>query len=435
IITVFAFCFVLLFAQGVYPQEKLTLNQAVDIEPDKTQTYPISLNDRDYVSGSITQRGKVDVIILNPDGSLMRRFLGPSGDAKNSFAFVAEGGGVYSINIGNPGEQAVNYELLLEKILSLNERLQPEPWSDPYPSPRIQALRSQIASGQTKTEAFWKEVAQQGTPLVESFGSDGKHQLVTFLWRSQHETRNVVVRGSFEGPGSATDFASHRIGNSDVWYLTMKFPRGARFTYKLSPNDPLTFIGPRARQRGATLQTDPLNPRRSDCPAGASKFRCQSVAELPGAVPQSWSISKPGTAEGRIEKHTIKSEIQKIERGFSVYTPPNYKSEARPNALLVLFDEEEYLSSDQQAQTMLNNLIAASKIPPTVVVLVRNVGNRRLVDLIANSEFADFLATELIPWVRTHYNVTKVEPMSTIPDATSHLGCAPSPLQHRAHTI
>jgi enterochelin esterase family protein len=187
----------------------------------------------------------------------------------------------------------------------------------------------------------------------------------------------------------------------------VKLPSGARFSYQLSPNDPMIFRSPRAAQHRATAQADPLNPRRVDCPAGAAKFRCESAAELPGAPTQSWSITKPGAPEGRIEKHSIKSEIQKLEREFSVYTPPDYKADGPPYVLLVLFDGDEYLSSDMQAQTTLNNLIAAKRIPPTVAVLVENVPNRRLVDLVANPEFSDFMATELVPWVRAHYNVSK----------------------------
>ena len=61
----------------------------------------------------------------------------------------------------------------------------------------MQALRSQIDSGQTSTETFWKEIREVGTPLVAPYGSDGKYQLVTFLWRSQHDTRNVLVTESF----------------------------------------------------------------------------------------------------------------------------------------------------------------------------------------------------------------------------------------------
>ena len=129
----------------------------------------------------------------------------------------------------------------------------------------------------------------------------------------------------------------------------------------------MTFEGPRAAQRAATRQADPLNPHRSECPPNTSKFRCQSVAELPGAAPQPWIVSKPGTPEGRVEKQSIKSTIQKIERPFSVYTPPNYKVNGSAYPLLILFDGED-LPSDRYPVTTLDNLIAASKIPATVAV-------------------------------------------------------------------
>jgi hypothetical protein len=88
-------------AQGVSTQRKLLPNQTVvqGIEPGKTDSYAISLNDGDYVSGSIKQHGKVNVSILSTDGSLLRRFPGPSEDMKRQFAFAAEGTGSYSIVI------------------------------------------------------------------------------------------------------------------------------------------------------------------------------------------------------------------------------------------------------------------------------------------------------------------------------------------------
>src|ERR687898_1739867 len=90
----------------------------------------------------------------------------------------------------------------------------------------------------------------------------------------------------------------------------------------------------------------------------------------------------------------------KIDRSFSVYTPANYKADGPPNALLILFDGED-LASDQFRLPTLNNLIAASRIPPTVAVFVNNVPRRRLVDLVASPEFADFMAKELVPWIRS----------------------------------
>ena len=415
IITIFSVCVLLLSAAVVSGQEKLSPNQSVarKIEPGKTELFAITLNDGDYVNASIGYKGKINFFVLYPDGTIGRRLIGSSGEAKLPFVFVAEGAGSYSFKIENPGDQLATYELAIGEVVPLNERLKPQPWSDPYPSPRIQRLLTQLAEGQTNTDSFWKQVAQEGTPLIEPYGSDGKYQLVTFLWRSKHDTRNVFVRGSYLGVGPPANYSMHQIPNSDVWYLTVKVPSGARFTYQLSPNDPLTFDGPRAAQRSATRQSDPLNKHPlSACPPNTSKFNCSSVAELPGAPPQPWLVAKPGIAEGRIEKQSIKSSIQKIERPLSVYTPANYKADGPPYALLILFDGED-LPQNQYLVTTLNNLIAASKIPPTVAVFVDNVPRRRLVDLVANPEFADFMAKELVPWVRSRYNVTK-DPKQTV---------------------
>jgi enterochelin esterase-like enzyme len=410
------FCFLFLPTQEVIAQERLSPNQTVarKIEPGKTDLFSIALKDGDYFNVSIGYKGRINFFIMNPDGTIARRLIGSSGDEKESYAVAAEGGGSYSFKIENPGNQSATYELAIGEVIALNDRLKPQPRSDPYPSKRIQALRNQIGAGQTSTESFWKQVAAEGTPLTEPYGSDGKYQLVTFLWRSKNDTRNVFVRGSYLGVGPPADYSMHQIANSDVWYLTVKLPSGARFVYQLSPNDPLTFEGPRAAQRGATRQADPLNKNPlSACPPDTGKFDCDSVAELPGAAPQPWLAAKPGVAEGRVEKQTIKSAIQKIDRPVSVYTPANYKADGPPNALLILFDGEDLSDDGQYRVTTLNNLIAASRIPPTVAVFVDNIPRRRLVDLVASDEFADFMAKELVPWIRSHYNVTK-DPKQTV---------------------
>jgi enterochelin esterase family protein len=404
---------------NAFAQEKLSVNQPVNqtVTAGVTNKYPIRLNDGDYVEVSLaSQYGRVNLLVANPDGSLMREFAGPSVGARNTYAFATEGAGIFSLNIVNPGEQAAIYELTLQKIVSLDERLRPGEWSDPDPSPRIQALRKQIASGETNTESFWKEVAAQGTPLVERLNAN--YWLVTFLWRAQHDTRRVMVTGSFNVPGPTRNNLMHRIGNSDVWYLTLKLPKSARFTYRRVPNNP-----PGSESTQATAQADSYNPRRWDCPKTAKKFRCRSIVELPDAALQPWIVSNPGTPAGRIEKQTIKSAIQKLERDLVIYTLAGYETDGSPNGLLLLFDGDDILSDDFQGQTTLDNLIVARKIPPTVVVMVDNVGERRLVDLVANPEFADFMATELVPWVRAHYNVTR-DPERTVVSGESAGGLA-----------
>jgi enterochelin esterase family protein len=410
-----AFCFLVLGGQEVIAQERLSPNQTVarTIKPRSTDVFSIPLKDGDYFNVSIGYKGRINFFLLNPDGTIARRLLETSGEDKSSFPFAAEGAGSYSFKIENPGDQPASYELAIGSVVSLDERLKPEPWSEPYPTKRIQTLRAQINAGQANTDSFWKQIKEEGTPLTEPFGSDGKYQLVTFLWRSKHDTRNVLVIGSFLGVGPPADYSMHQIANSDVWYLTLKLPSGGRFTYQLSPNDPLTFADARAPQRAATRQADPLslNPL-SACPPDTSKFNCESVAELPGAPPQPWLVKKPGTAEGRVEKQHIKSAIQKLDRPFSVYTPANYKADGPPNRLLILFDGED-LADDPYPVTTLDNLIAAGKIPATVAVFVENVPHRRLVDLVASDEFADFMAKELVPWIQSHYNVTK-DPKQTV---------------------
>jgi enterochelin esterase family protein len=54
----------------------------------------------------------------------------------------------------------------------------------------------------------------------------------------------------------------------------------------------------------------------------------------------------------------------------------------------------------------LDNLLAAGKIPPLVVVGIHNLSSQtRQRDLDCSNEFAGFLAKELVPWARKAYRV------------------------------
>jgi enterochelin esterase-like enzyme len=387
------------------------------LSPHKTVTRPIEpgspqlslhLNSGDYVTGTITQLGKVSFVVYLPDNSVLRTFRAAASDGKEPFAFAAEAAGDYKIEL-TAGEKPAQDALRIDAITGLKERLEPEPWTDPNPSPRIEALRLQIASGNTDTTAFWEQVTAEGTPLIEPYGESHKYKLVTFLWRATYDTRNVFVRSPLNLPElQLRDYAMHRLMNTDVWYLSLKIPVGARFTYRISPNDPLVFDGPRSAQRATTSQADPLNPRRWNCDPqeSSSRFRCHSYAELPGAPPRTWFIKRPGVAEGKIETRQLHSEIQKLDRTIAIYTPPDHQPTGRRSHLLVVFDGEDHVDDEVALPTTLNNLIAASRIPSTVAVMVYNVEGRRLKDLLLNQEFGDFLAKELVPWMRQHYNVT-----------------------------
>jgi enterochelin esterase-like enzyme len=377
----------------------------------------------DYVTATITRRGKIDIEVRRPDGSSLRRFRSPAADGKRQFGFVAEPGGRYGIDLANPSESSARFEISLDAITSLAERLKPAPDTDAFASNVIEGLRKQVAAGNSSTDRFWVEVTSKGTPLIEPSGSDGKYQLITFLWRGTPTTSNVVVLGPNWGSQHHTDNSMHRIGGTDVWYLTKRLPSGARFEYRLSLNDPLTSDSLASAIRRVTAQADPLNPNDWECSAGSPKHECYSAVELPGAVPQPWFVKQPGKPTGNVEHHDVRSDIQKLDRSIAIYTPPGYRRGGPPNDLLFLFDGPAYLSPGNAMPITMDNLIAAAKIPPTVAVLVSNVGDRRLTDLVPNPEFADFMAKELVPWVRSRYHVTS-DPGRTVVGGFSAGGLA-----------
>jgi enterochelin esterase family protein len=147
------------------------------------------------------------------------------------------------------------------------------------------------------------------------------------------------------------------------------------------------------------------------------------MVELAGAVPQPWIVKNSAIPAGHVEKQKIRSELLKNEHGLSVYTPPGYKASGDPYALLVVFDEDAYLDR-VPTPVILDNLIAASKIPATVAVLIANPSlESRNKELPPNPDFADFLAEELVPWIRAHYNVTR-DSRLTVVGGSSYGGIA-----------
>jgi enterochelin esterase-like enzyme len=406
-------------------QESLKINEPVErqLASSSVQSYSIELKAGDYVASLLDQHGRTDLTIVAPNGSPLRHYPGPAEDGKRLCVFVADIPGSYRLDVTTSATQPVSYKLTLNQVLSLDERLKPKEWQDPNPSPRMDALRKQAASGDADIKTFWKQVTVEGTPLVEPIEKDPQHQLVTFLWHGTPETRNVLLNASLQiGGRHPLDFVMHQIPNTDVWYLTIRLPTGARFTYGLSQNDPLVFSGPQP-ERFATTQADPLNPHRWGCAPDASRYDCQSIAEIKGAVPQPWIMKNSNIAEGTIDKQKIHSELLNNEHDLSIYLPAGYKANAAPYDLVIIFDESAYLGK-VPTPVILDNLIAASKIPPTVAVLIANpTQDSRNKELPPNPKFADFLAQELIPWIHAHYNVTN-DPGKTVVAGSSLGGLA-----------
>ena len=99
-------------------------------------------------------------------------------------------------------------------------------------SPRLAALQERLKSGDTKAlDSFWREIAEQGAPIIEGVQGNDRDVLVTILWRGTEETRSVFVFGP---PGIDKPMA--RLLDTDLWYKTFRLQKGARFVYLLATN-------------------------------------------------------------------------------------------------------------------------------------------------------------------------------------------------------
>ena len=175
-----------------------------------------------------------------------------------------------------------------------------------------------------------------------------------------------------------------RIPDTDVWYRTYDVRNDARFTYSLSENDPLAlFTDP---NRKSNAKADPLNPH---------KFATgQTYVELPSAPSQPWIALRPPAMSGKVENTSVKNF------NVSVYTPVNFQQTGESYPLVVMMGGRAYMNFVSVPAT-LDNLIVEKRIPSVVAVAV-NGSN----DNPCSPEYANFLATELVPWMRSTYHAT-----------------------------
>ncbi|HET8781743.1 MAG TPA: enterochelin esterase domain-containing protein, partial [Pyrinomonadaceae bacterium] len=248
-------------------------------------------------------------------------------------------------------------------------------------SPRLVRLAREIATaGPEAINTFREEVQKQGTPLIEPIAEDPAHFWVTFLWFAKEPVRNVVVFSGLTNYAYTRavlpDIQMVRLDGTDVWFKTFKVRKDARFAYQLSVNDSLVPEEDEADDgaRRARLISDPLNPHHVGDALGKTSNQ-ESLVELPGAPAQVW-IRRSGKPAGQLKSHQLRSEILKNERDVTVYFPPGYNARRRAYPLLIVFDGDAY-TDDIPTPTILDNLIAARKIPPVVAVFVNKEARLR----------------------------------------------------------
>jgi enterochelin esterase-like enzyme len=259
------------------------------------------------------------------------------------------------------------------------------------------------------------------SPLLEEIAGDREHVVATVFWRGEAERVAVFGPGGWDVPANLME----RDGSARLWRRSYRIPRDLRTTYLVLPNPPeeLEFTPDLFRR----LETDPLNPKIWIAPGDDEDPEwgfetARSVLEGPDAPAQPWIGRRPATRSGTVELHRLRSEILGNERRVWVYTPPGYDPSER-YGVLVLFDGWAYVNL-VPAPTILDNLLAAGRIPPLVALLPDSLDQEtRSLELPCHRPFVDFLTDELLPWARERWSLTD-DPGRTIAAGSSFGGLA-----------
>ena len=116
----------------------------------------------------------------------------------------------------------------------------------------------------------------------------------------------------------------------------------------------------------------------------------------------------PKVPHGAVSTIEYWSSSLGIKRRAHVYTPPGYMKGTRSFPVLYLVhgagDSDDSWTSEGHAQYILDNLIAAGKAKPMIVVMpFGHTPDRANADMLANTDFGDDLHNDLIPFVAANF--------------------------------
>ena len=276
----------------------------------------------------------------------------------------------------------------------------------------LHPLLAELKDAPESEPAFWERVAERRAPLVEPDPTSPEHSLVTYVFRDA-DAGHVVVQPGF---GESADNVMDRIPGTAAWHAAYRYRNDVRLQYSFWPNlPPMTFRDTdetkwaqfRAFVRENTPSPD--SNARETFVSRAGEGRPDDVASilsLPNAPDQSIIEKRAGVARGWLEAQQFKSEVMGNERRVWVYTPPGYAPEGRSYPMIVAFDGGAALTM-MPTHRLLDNLLADGRVAPAIAVFIDNpTDTSRAVELPCNEDFARFIETELVPWVRGKYAVS-----------------------------
>ena len=210
-------------------------------------------------------------------------------------------------------------------------------------------------------------------PIVEG-------RRVTFVYRGAAD--EVNLRHFIYGLPSSQPF--NRIGDSDLWYLTLDIPECSRVEYKIE----------RVTDADHVWIMDPLNPHVANDPYGAN-----SVCQGEGYTTPDWTLHDSEARPGKLDALAFDSAILESRASVRLYLPARYRPRGR-YPLAIFHDGEDYLRF-AELKIVLDNLIHRLEIPPMIVALIQS--SDRLREYAADPRHAEHLTKELIPLLESRY--------------------------------
>jgi enterochelin esterase family protein len=136
----------------------------------------------------------------------------------------------------------------------------------------------------------------------------------------------------------------------------------------------------------------------------------QSTLEVPGAA-GAFQTYDPKIAHGVVSELEYWSTSLGIKRRAHVYTPPGYfKSSTRYPVLYLVHgagDSDDSWTANGHAHYILDNLIAAGKAKPMIIVMpFGHTPDRAGGNMLANTDFGDDLIKDLLPLVDRNFRTT-----------------------------
>ena len=134
-----------------------------------------------------------------------------------------------------------------KQIYTATGMILPAPTEVKYDSPRLMTLAKELKSGKkSATEEFWKAMDGKA-PLIEPIADDKENFWVTYLWRSRKEIGNVLVSGGYPPVTGNLQKTLLRMADTDIFYLTERIPKDARYIYTFVVTKSIKSRHPEAR--------------------------------------------------------------------------------------------------------------------------------------------------------------------------------------------